>query len=69
MEIQTKKDRIYYLTMCLTNCEDGLEINGKGEGSLIAVKAEINGSPNMATVQTMLEQMVNELNKKYYNKQ
>jgi len=68
MEMETNQDKIYYLTLCLTDCKDGIEITGKGEGSVVSVRAEINGAPNMATIQTMIEQMLTELNKRSKNK-
>ena len=59
----------YYLILCLTDKKDGVEIIGKKNGSVVSVRTEIKGKPNMATVQTMLEQMLTELKRSHNNKQ
>jgi len=63
MDIEITQDKTYYLIMCLTDVQDGIDIIGKKDGSIVSVRTEIKGSPNMATIQTMVTQMMSEIKK------
>jgi len=61
MDIETDQDKKYYLVLCLTSEKDGVDIVGKGTGIVVPVRTEIKEKLNMADIQAMLEQMINEI--------